>query len=174
MKKKAGKLANLILRYIILLVLGLAIPLFYKTLLPLTFYPSYFLLKIFYPVYTSCVNCLTINGINIIIADACVAASAYYLLLILNLSTDMNARQRGYSLLFSIFSLLVLNVLRIVFIAILYVSNFTYADIVHNLVWHVFSIIFVIGIWFFSSWLFKIKNIPVWTDLRKIKKLNKS
>lgn len=153
-------------RYIILLLLGLFLPVFYKIFLPLTLWPVYFMLR---AVYSASVvgNVISIAGNDIAIIDACVAGSAYYLLLILNLTTRIKAKQRFNSLLFSFSSLLILNILRIFFLSILLVENFAFFDITHKLFWYAISIIFVVGIWFMAVWLFKIKNVPVYDDIQE-------
>jgi hypothetical protein len=76
---------NLLMRYIILLALMFTLPLIYKILLPLTIYPVAGLLKIFYQV--SVHKDIIMIGLDtpIQIISACIAGSAYLLLLILNL-----------------------------------------------------------------------------------------
>jgi len=168
------KTKNLIIRYCILLLIGLSLTLIYKLFLPLTLYPAYFLLKLFYNASLSCDKSIIIGAFKIEIISACVAISAYYLLLILNLTTSMKKKNRIYSLFFSLVSLLVLNILRIFILSILYINGFKYADIVHSITWHLLSIAFVIGIWFLTIKIFKIKKIPIRDDLvflrKKLKK----
>src|SRR3989344_7597476 len=83
------KISELILRYIILL--GLSFPgliLFYKIFTPLTVYPVYFILSLFYDAVLLTKTTILIEGlVPIEIIGACIAGSAYSLLLILNLST---------------------------------------------------------------------------------------
>jgi len=167
-KKNFSDAIALISRYLILLIFGIFLSVFYRVFLPLTLWPVYFLLKIFYDVSLTG-NILSISGAKIEIISACVAGSAYYLLLILNLTTSMKARQRFYSIAFSFLSLLVLNILRIFFLSILYLENFAFFDFTHKLFWYFLSIIFVIGIWFLTIKIFKIKNIPVYSDIKKIR-----
>jgi len=118
--RKNKKIISIALRYLILLIIGFLLSLVYQLFLPATYYSSYFLLKIFYNVSLSCNNIILLNGLKIEIVKACVALSAYYLLLILNLTTPMTKKQRTYSLIFSILSLFILNILRIFFLSILY------------------------------------------------------
>ena len=167
-KRNFSDTIALISRYIILLILGIFLFVFYRVFLPLTLWPVYFLLKIFYDISLNG-NIFFISGTEIEIVSACVAGSAYYLLLILNLTTSMKARQRFYSIAFSFLSLLVLNILRIFFLSILYLENFAFFDFTHKLFWYLLSIIFVIGIWFLTVKIFKIKNIPVYSDIKKIR-----
>jgi len=166
-QKQKKEIISVLLRYITLIIFGIFLSLFYKIFFVLTIWPSFFLLNIFYN--ASVVgNLILINGLTIEIISACVAGSAYYLLLILNLTTRIKIKKRVYSLIFSFSSLLLLNILRIFFLSVLFVRRFAFFDITHKLLWYVLSIIFVIGIWFLTSWIFKIKEIPIYSDIKRI------
>lgn len=159
------------MRYLLLVIFGIFLSIFYKILSPLTIYPVSFLLNIFYNVSLTG-NIISIAGLKVEIINACIAGSAYYLLLILNLTTNMKAKQRVYSLLFSFSSLLILNILRIFFLSILYIENFPFFDFTHKLFWYALSIVFVVGIWFLTVKIFRIKNIPIYSDIKAyLKKL---
>ena len=101
------KVVSIVIRYSVLLFFGIFLSLFYKFFLPLTIFPSFLLLGIIYEAIIVG-NTIVVNGFLIEIVSACVAGSAYYLLLILNLTTKMKAKKRIYSLGFSFSSLLVL------------------------------------------------------------------
>lgn len=167
MNKKERTILNIFIRYSVLILLGISLSLFYKILLPLTLWPVYFLLKIFYDVSVSG-NILSVAGTKIELINACIAGSAYYLLLILNLTTNMKVKQRFYSIIFSFSSFLILNILRIFLLSILYIKNFVFFDITHKLFWYALSVLFVVGIWFLTIKLFKIKNIPVYSDVKAL------
>ena len=164
MKKK--EISGLFLRYLLLVILGIFLSFFYKIFFPLTIWPVYFLLNLFYDV-SVLGNVLSVAGLKIELISACIAGSAYYLLLILNLTTEIKARKRIHSLLFSFSSLLILNILRIFFLSILYIENSAFFNFTHKLFWYAFSILFVVAIWFLAIKLFKIKKIPVYSDLKK-------
>lgn len=168
MNKKEKVILYIFVRYLILILLGFSLFLFYKIFLPLTIWPVYLLLKIFYDVSISG-NTLYVAGIGIELINACIAGSAYYLLLILNLTTNIKAKQRAYSIIFSFLFLLVLNILRIFILSILYVEDFAFFDITHKLFWYALSVLFVVGVWFLTVKLFKIKNIPVYSDLKVLR-----
>lgn len=170
MKKRDKSVLSIFVRYLILILFGIFLSLFYKIFSPLTIWPVYFLLKIFYDV-SVLGNTIFIDGVKIELINACIAGSAYYLLLILNLTTSMKAKQRVYSIIFSFVSLLILNILRIFLLSILYIENFAFFDITHKLFWYALSILFVVGIWFLTVKIFKIKNIPVYSDVKTL--LNK-
>jgi len=155
----------ILVRYLILLVLGIFYKLFYLIFFYLTILPSYFLLKLLYEVSLNG-YILKVAGTEIGIVSACVAGSAYYLLLILNLTTEMSAKQRVRSLFFSLFLLLAINIFRIFLFSVLLVEDSAYFDLLHLLFWYFMSIFLVVAIWFFTAWLFKIKKIPIYSDLR--------
>jgi len=181
-KLKENKSYYLIfLRYLIILLFGLGnLFLFYKLFTPLTIYPVYYILKLFYIVGiqgTSIYIGATgfVNSTHILeIIPACVAGSAYYLLFILNMATEMSARKRIYSLIYSFAVLLALNIVRIVIIAVLFVNDSAYFDITHKIFWYSLSIVFVVLIWFSEVKFFKKKNIPVYSDFVKIRKAMKT
>jgi exosortase/archaeosortase family protein len=166
--KKEFNSYDLIVRYSILIFLGIFIGVFYKIFAPLTIYPVYFILNLFYPVYLLS-NILMVNSTIIEIISACIASSAYYLFVILNLSTtDIETKKRIKMLLIAFLSFLILNILRIVFLSILYVSGSSWFDFTHELFWYLISVVFVVGIWFAQVKYYKIKTIPFYSDLKVI------
>jgi len=175
MKKRGKKQANnkdilyIFARYLILVVLGVFISVFYKIFLPLTIWPVYLLLKLFYGL-TIYGSMLDIAGVKIEIINACVAGSAYYLLLILNLTTKMKVNQRVFSIFFSFLALLFLNIIRIFVLSVFYLENFSFFDITHKIFWYALSVLFVVGIWFLTVKIFKIKEVPIYSDIKKLVK----
>ena len=173
MKKRGIKQAGnkdilcIFVRYLILVLFGAFISVFYKVFLPLTIWPVYFLLKFFYEIAIYG-NLFDIAGVKIEIINACVAGSAYYLLLILNLTTKMKLRKRALSLLFSFLALLILNIARISVLSVFYLENFSFFDITHKIFWYALSVFFVVGIWFLTVKLFRIKEVPVYSDVNKL------
>lgn len=161
---------DLIARYALALLLSVnSLYVFYLVFTPLTFYPAAFLLNVFYEVETKGLF-IFMNGYVIEIIKACVAGSAYYLLALLNLTTrGISAKKRALMFLFSAFLLLVFNIARIVFLAALKANDFAYFDATHEFLWYFVSTIFVAGIWLLSIKVFKIKEIPVWSDVKSIK-----
>src|SRR3989344_6427380 len=98
---------------------------------------------------------------------ACIAGAAYFLLLILNLSTPVkSAFKRATMVLFSFASFLIMNILRIVFLSIIFVEGYLWFDIIHKFFWYFLSTLFIVAIWFAEVKLFKIKEIPVYSDLK--------
>lgn len=142
------------------------ISLFYLILTPLTLYGSYFLLWFYNP---------AIYGTSIIIGEnlfelvgACIAAAAYLLLLILILLTkEIEFYTRIKMFLFGSLLIYILNIIRIAFLVILSISfNTTLFDIIHTIFWKFLSGVYVAGVWIFLVYLFKIKSIPIYSDLK--------
>lgn len=157
-------------RYILLIILALpGLYLFYGLFTPLTIYPVYWLLSLFYDVgLNSPERTFSIGLFTIKIIPACIAGSAYYLLLILNLTTPLKFGVRLKSLAFLVFSFLIFNILRLIIFSLLLVEGFDYFDIAHKTAWYFGSTLFVVILWFANALIFNIKSIPAYTDLMQI------
>ena len=174
MKKLSDNfIQNIAVRYLILV--AVAIPnlwIFYFIFTPLTIYPVLFLLNLFYQAELAG-NTITIAGCaSIEIIKSCIAGSAYYLLLVLNLSVPkikLNKRLKMISLSFLV--LLSFNILRIFLLSLLYISGNSLFDFTHWFFWYFLSTIFVVAIWFAEVRLFKINKIPVYSDIKEILRL---
>jgi exosortase/archaeosortase family protein len=171
MEKKGLELLNIFYRYVLLLAIVLISSfsnIFYEFFLRLTIYPVSWLLDFF---YSSSVfkSIIFVNSYSIELIPACIAVSAYLLLLILNITLSMPIKKRIYSIIFSFFLLLALNILRIFIFSLLLINNYKYFNQLHEFFWYFLSIILVIGIWFLTAYVFKIKNIPIYTDIKSIK-----
>ena len=110
------------------------------------------------------------GGIIIDLIPACIAGAAYYLLLILNLTTPMKLNKRLRSMLFLFATFLILNIIRIVIFSVLLANGYSYFDLAHKITWYFTSTALVVLIWFSNVKLFKIKQIPVYTDFKIIYK----
>lgn len=163
---------GILTRYIFLIVLGLfGFSFLYKTLAPITVYPVFSILNILYnDVVFQSPNVLLISGDSIVLVEACIAGAAYFLLLILNLTTPLSIKTRAKSLAFIFISFLLLNIIRIVVFTFLYLSWNDIFNITHMLFWYIGSTILLVFIWFFNVYLFKIKSTPIYTDMREIYK----
>lgn len=166
MKRGFSFALDLISRYVIMIIFGISnAAIFYFLFTSLTIYPVYFLLKLFFDTSLAS-NVLLIHDVSIEIIGACVAGSAYYLLLILNLSTrGIKLEKRILMLFLSFLSLLMVNILRIFLLSILLISGNSFFDAAHKLFWYAGSVLFVVLIWFFSVKLFKVKEIPFYSDV---------
>ena len=168
------KYLEIFLRYFILLLVAFPnLFLFYLIFTPLTIYSSYFILKIFYDVYLNG-NEIIFSDLVIRIIDACVAGSAYYLLLILNLSTpSIKFRQRIKMIFFSFLIFFIFNIIRILFLSNLLIFNSELFDFTHYLFWFFLSTLFVVLIWFYQVKIYKIKEIPFYSDIKRIMRLSR-
>ena len=174
-KQNAFSIGKVFTRYVILLFIIVlsSYDFFYKFLLTLTIYPAAFILKLFYNLNVIG-NIMVLgagsNVYHIEIIAACVAISAYCLLLILNLTTQMTRKQRVYSICFSVISLLIVNIIRIAVFSILYTKSLWWFNTIHLISWYSLNIIIVVLIWFASVYIFKINNIPVYDDFKNIRR----
>jgi exosortase/archaeosortase family protein len=163
------KYLDIILRYSILVLIAiLGFDIFYFIFLPLTKYSVYYLLNIFFePIMLG--NSIFIGLDTIEIIGACVAGSAYFFLLILNLSTpDIKINKRLSMIVTAFFAFLIINILRIFFLSLMYINDSPLFDITHKLFWYLGSTLLVIVIWFAQVKLYRIKNIPFYSDIKSI------
>lgn len=168
-------LLSVILRYSILIILALGnFFLISKIFGPLTIKTSFFILSRIFSI-SLIGNSFGACGLGIVeIISACVAASAYFLLITLNLSTpQIKIQKRILSIIFSISLLFFLNIYRIVILSSLHFVESKIFDVSHLIFWYLLSVIFVISIWFFNVYLFNIKKKPFYDDIIKLYKNSK-
>ena len=159
----------LLLRYLVLIILGIPnLYLFYLVLTPATVYPVFWILDYLYSAVLYPGNVIFFKGYFASIIPACIAGSAYYLLLILNLTTPMPLKKRIGSIVFLFVSFLILNLLRIIIFATLLFKGYQYFDVTHAATWYFGSTVLVILIWFSNVLIFRIREIPIYTDLKQI------
>jgi len=162
-KRYAFKLAARITIALILMLIPFNI--FYFLFLKPTIYSTM-------PLYSGLIR--EIGGDFIIIkyyklnfVKACIASSAYYLLAILILLTKgMNIKKAVYIFLLGTFILFAGNLVRInflIFILLSYGKNFF--EEFHIIIWEFLSTIFVFLTWILLIRIFKIKKIPVYSDI---------
>ena len=168
MKKEEKDLFKILGRYILLLIVGIiGLKVFYFIFTPLTVLPVYGFLSLFFDTLLIGNKIIAGGTLTIEIIGACVIGSAYSLLLILNLSVpNMKLKKRLYAIGFSFLVLLVINILRILLLSTLFLTGSPYFDITHKLFWYIGSVIFIVGAWFAEVKLFKMKDIPFYTDIR--------
>ena len=163
-------------RYLFLIAIAFSsLWIFYSAFTPLTVYPVYFLLNLFFDVtLVSKIVIIIGQKVSIELIEACIAGSAYYLLLILNLTTfGIKPKIRFYIIFFSFFSFLVINILRIFLLSLLAISDSPFFKITHVVFWYFLSTLFVVGIWFLQVKIFKIKHVPLYEDIRFLYLLSK-
>lgn len=165
------RLKDILIRYLLLVLIALpGLGLFYLVFSPLTVYPVFGLFDLFFdPVFCeSCgLNTILINGAQLEIIGSCIAGSAYLFLLILNLATPGIQLSRRLKMIGSGFLIfLFANILRIFGMGLMYLGGSVWFDFAHEFIWYVGTTIFVILIWFFQVRHFKVKGIPIYSDIK--------
>lgn len=158
-------------RYLIIIILALFnLSIIYIIFTPITISLTALVLKVVYSdsLLFPSTTTLFVQGGYINLIPACIAGSAYYLLLLLNLTTPMDEKTRAKSISFLILSFLFINVLRIFIFSILFVSGFQYFDLAHRWVWYLGSTFLVVALWFINILIFKISEIPIYSDIMNI------
>lgn len=168
MKAESKYISSLVLRYLILVLIAIpGLGLFYFIFLPLTKYPVVLFFDVFYKNVLVIGNSILIGARVLSIISACVGGAAYYLLLILNLSTPkIKIWKRVKMIIIAFLSFLILNILRIILLGIIFINGSLYFELVHKLLWYFGSTILVVGIWFFEVIWFKVKDIPFYSDIK--------
>ena len=167
---KEHKIIDIISRYFILLIF---VYLFGFTriisdfLVRVTLFCSNFAINLIYGsrIYE---NTIITGNFFIEIIPACAAVSAYLLLITLNITTSMSLVRRLWTLAFSLLSLFIINIIRIALLAILFINESKYYNDLHHILWYIISTLFIIGLWFLTAYIFKIRNIPVYSDIKTI------
>ena len=160
-----------ILRYIITLIITIFSNIFYSIFTPLTIYPTYAILSLTQT--TTLTNTtLTFNGTQFTFIPACIAGTAYLVLTILVLTTKgIKPIERIKALLTGYLLLLLLNITRI--LTLIFIYTFISEQLFHTLhliFWHILSTIFVLLIWILLTKLYKIKQIPIYSDIKHLLK----
>lgn len=164
-----NKLLNLIIRYALILSLGLTLDYISPFLTIITTKLVSFFLNLISQA-TAIENTIIFQDVIVELIPACIAVSAYFLLLILIFSTpEITSRNRVSIIIFSISALLILNTIRIVFLTL--INQSIYYELMHMVFWYLLSTAFVVGIWFIIIKIFKIKTIPFYSDFKFLKSL---
>lgn len=173
MKRDVNKITRIILRYSLIFILSISgLFIFYFIFTPLTSYPVYFLFNLVFEKTSLLIMnsspIIVLNTIFLIeLIPACIAGSAYFLLLMLNLSTpNIKLKKRIYAIAFSFGIFLLINIIRIFVFGILAYSGYEYFDFTHLFFWYFLSTLFVVGIWFAEVKIFKIKEVPFYSDIK--------
>lgn len=169
MNKTYKKIFLLFTRYLTILALGLGnFYILQKIIEPLTINTSNLILSLFHET-TLLGNTINFNQTSIEIIPSCLAISAFYLLIALILAIPMQPKTRTKAILTATISLFILNVARISFLAS--ITSSQSFELVHWILWHAASTVFVVIIYISTIKLYKIKAIPIISDLKTIKSL---
>ena len=165
-KKHNVPYLDILLRYIIILILSsFNFYIITITIAPITVYSSYLLFSLFYPVILFG-NDLVLENYAISIVNACLAIPAYYLLIALNLSTpNIKLKKRILILIISFSTLLIFNLIRIIFMTFIFISYNNLFNVLHIILWIFVSSFLILFIWFFTIKIFNIKSIPFYSDI---------
>lgn len=172
MDKQTKKITGLFSRYLAILIIGLGnLYIIYKFLTPITIRALYAVLSVFTnPVIAN--NVIYLNRIGLEIVPACVAGSGFYLLLLLILSTaEIKPTTRTKAIITGFALFFILNILRILILIPL--TGSPSFETIHWIFWHLISIIFVVAVWFSVVKIYKIKEIPVYSDVKYMANLIK-
>jgi exosortase/archaeosortase family protein len=171
MNKQYKEILKIFSRYFFIFLVGIGnLYLFYKIFTPLTINIFYLILGFFEE--TNLNGNIIRFGRNVIeIVPACVAGAAYYLLFILGMTIRVDVRTRVKAILTALGAFFILNISRLLVLAFL-IENPSF-ELIHWIFWHIVSTLFVIGIWLGTVKFYKIKSIPLYSDLKYIKKLSK-
>lgn len=172
MNKQEKKIFKIFTRYLAIIIIGLGnFYILYKILTPLTIHVTNLILNIFTPTSLTGSIIHTKNA-TIEIASSCIAASAFFLLIVLIFSIlDIKPKTRIYAALTATAILFLFNIARILFL-IPFIGK-PYFETLHWILWHMVSIVFVLVAYFITIKIYKIKSIPIYSDFRYIKSLIK-
>lgn len=163
---------SILFRYVLIAVAGIGnLFLFYRVFtFPTIHLPAIILSTIN---ETSIVGSSIVFGNSVLeIANACVAGSAYYLLFIFGMAIPSKLSKRLLVIAYCFLTFFLVNVLRIVLMAL--ILNSSFFNEVHLFLWHIFSTVFLLFIWFSAVKIFKINEIPFYTDFLTIKDTHKT
>lgn len=169
---------RLLSRLCVAVVVGLFYPIYSLVLSPLTLYGSaYFLKFIGYSVTVDLASLgFMIEDGMISIIPACVAISAYFLLFLLVIFTKDLGLKKSLKIFFlGALIIFIANVFRIGFLtSVLIEFGKAWFDMLHLWGWYFVSGLFVALTWIFLVYLFKIKTVPVYSDLKYLYSLAKN
>jgi len=166
--KKEGYFKELVLRVVTAFAVLMGYPLFYVILAPLTLHFSYFFFSIFQP-SALIGDTIQTQTASFKFIPACVAASAYILLaMLVFLTKDIPWNERLQMIVYGSLAILAFNILRIELLLLTFFKLETAFDTIHLFVWKFMSTAFVVLLWLGLAKLYKVKAIPVYSDLKHI------
>jgi exosortase/archaeosortase family protein len=160
---------NLGLRLVIIMIFIVFYEFYAKILSPLTIYPAYFIIDLFYS--ANLINgSIFIENYIIKFIPACIAVLAYALLfLLIILTKNIDFKKSLKIFLFGSLLILIMNIIRIdllLFILVEFGDNMF--DKVHLLFWNFVSGIYVAFVWIYLVKRFKIQEIPIVSDIKEL------
>jgi len=160
---------NLVLR----MIFGVLFMGFYgvydKLLFPLTVYPSYFILNLFYDARLMD-DAIFLQNSVIKFIPACIAVVAYSLLFLLIIFTKDIKLEKGLKMFFlGALLILAMNIIRIDLLLVVLVEfGSNWFDKLHLLFWDFVSGVYVAFVWIYLVKRYKVKSIPIYSDIREL------
>lgn len=165
--KDNSRFVDIVIRYLVLVgISAVGIKVFYYLFLPLTLYPSYWAVDLFYsPILFG--DTIFVGREAIQIIGACVAGSAYLFLLMLNLATPhIKIVKRIKLIFFTFLTFLLINLFRIILLSYMFLDEFSNFAFFHEMFWYLGSTLFVVAIWFVGVRHYNVVDIPFYSDLK--------
>lgn len=160
---------ELALRILAALALGIFRSIFYIIFTPLTLHWSYFFFNIFVPESALVGTKLLTFTNSFDFVPACTAASAYMLLAFLVLLTkDIRPVERLKMFVYGSLAILAFNLVRIELLLFFFFKFNQAYPAVHLFFWKFMSTVFVVAVWLILAKIYKIKSIPIYSDLKYI------
>ncbi len=160
---------QLFLRLILALVIAFSYKVLYLIIAPMTFYFSYLMLKPFYhPEILE--GAMRVDSTILNFVPACYALLAYLLLALLIVFTKDIGLVKGVKMfVLGSFIILVANLIRIfIIVFVLVEKGVNYFNTLHLVTWKIISTVFVVVLWILLCKEFKVKTIPVYSDLKAL------
>lgn len=160
---------NLILRIGILAGLfALPTDMFYKILLKPTLFITEKILLKYNPIVTG--TKIVIGEYSLNFVPACTATLAYLLLAVLVLTTRDMTLIKGLKVYFVGGTVIfIANIIRVAGLAVLLIEKgYNTFNKVHLFIWDGLSSVFVVLVWIFLVYYFSIKEIPIYSDIKKL------
>ena len=161
----------------LLALIFISYPLLKVIFMPITYQFVKEITSFFYNISTEGYS-MTVEGTTLNFVPACAAIAAFYLLFLLITTTkDLNFKISVKLFLIGGLLIFIANLIRIEFLTYLLVEyGKNYFEMVHIIIWSAISSIYIAVTWIFLVNYYRIKNIPVYSDikylLKKIKRRN--
>ena len=141
--------------------------LFSYIITPVSRYSFYLISKIFYSQSILTGSQIIIKNNFLTFNNACAAISAYYLIFILTILTkDIPLRNVIKMIGFGFGAIFIANLIRLIFLISLLDIGDKFFDFWHLLIWRILATLFVALIWILLIKRYKVRNVPIYSDLK--------
>ena len=112
-------------------------------------------------------NTIDVYGVSVRIIELCVTASAYYTMAILTIITkDISILKRAALFLLGALLIFIMNLVRIFILIYILANNGDLFRSLHQTFWFLLSFVYVALAWILLSKVFKVENIPIYSDIK--------